>query len=856
MKPLPIWPGTYTLPVDTTAPATCPASCDKCGLGTGREQPSLAGLAAAGEAGGILLVGSQPTWEEQEAGAPPLASRLGRWVHACVAAHDLPIAGVYAVRCAGKATEKVVVACRAHLADAIDTIQPERIFTLGSVAAASVLGRPFDASRTRRAYAWTGDGIPVFMLPGPKDVGPRKHARRRFTEDVQWAIDTTPELPPTGVYHVVRTVEDAEHAVFRLSRRPWVAFDTETEGVMHSDYWHVNTLALCGEGLREPYVWPREALADARVRAPLERLLRDPATPLVAHNAKFDVSAVGCAWGVEAGPIYADTLAWAKQTQANCDGRLDTLGALVGMYGHKDEAGKALRAARARLATVRATIAEEGTIGSPRERSMATYPTRSLDAWSYGEMDAGVRNRYCARDALATAMLCERLDAELPRHARLHWERLTRPALEVLTRIQQRGVMVHKAALDNAGRYYGEEMEAARQRLDEATGRSGDDALNPSSTPAVARELFEVRGLTPAKMTPGGKPSTDIEALRELADDPVVEAILAYRDAQKRKRTYVDGVLAHVTSDCRVHPSLNPTGTETGRLSCSSPNLQNIPRPDGGPHEPRNMFVAPAGRVLIDADFSQIELRVAAGLSGDPAMRRIFEDGMDFHLKTAKLIAREAWGIHPDAVGDRERTQAKTVNFGLLYGQSTGALARSLETTYGHAESIHEGILSQFSHLRAWIGECLKTAKEGAETWTYWEGQRARRRPLWNMDHPDSYLRSSAERAAWNTAIQGTAADYCLAALVDVDTWLRREHPEAQIIMTVHDSIVIECPRDAELVEAVATGTRARMEARDCNGVPMASDLKIGQMWGRMKDYLTDGMELADMLGLDPAMGR
>jgi len=770
-----------------------------------------------------------------------------------------PLAVTYAVRCPGKAGEKEVAACRSHLAAAVDAVQPQRILVIGSVAAHAFLGRPFDAAKTSKGYAWTSEGIPVFMLPDPTVAKNRRYARRRFIAALNWALTVEDDLiegPIVTDYHLIETLEDSEKAARELSFRAWVAFDTETEGIMHTKHWKINTFAACGEGMREVYVWGRKALESRAIRQPLEMLLEEPKIGLVAHNAKFDFSAVWNAWGVLPTNLYADTLVLSKMLQSNADGKLDTLAAKVGMYGHKEEAQAEIRKARVKLTRVRK--GEPWGTDSTRQqirryKHIEEHPGTSLDAWAYGEMNEEVRDRYCARDALATAMLCEHVERELRDDAATcdHWNTLVRPAIGTLIRIEHRGVKLDTIQLDCAAVYYRQQMEAAEAKIAEVTGRIGDEALNPASPKELAIELFEVRGLRPLKRTPTGAPSTDVESLRKYSSDPLVKAVLEYRDAQKRKRTYVDGLRVHMTDDGRVHPSLNPSGTETGRLSCSSPNLQNIPRPSGAMFEARAAFIAPAGRVFLDADFSQIELRVAAGLSMDRTMEQVFVSGEDYHLSTARYIASEAWGLSPEQVGPKHRTIAKTVNFGLLYGQSSMALAKSLDISIESAERVKNAVLSRFSQLAKWISERLASACVNATTTTMWEGLVARRRQLWDIDHPDSYRRSSAERASWNTAIQGTAADFCLAALVDVDKWLREEHPEAFVVMTVHDSIVVEAPDDKEKLDIIALGMKRIMESRKCGDVPISADVKVGKTWGGMKDYQSIAQELAKMLGVN-----
>lgn len=268
--------------------------------------------------------------------------------------------------------------------------------------------------------------------------------------------------------------------------------------------------------------------------------------------------------------------------------------------------------------------------------------------------------------------------------------------------------------------------------------------------------------------------------------------------------------------------------------NCTDPNIQQIPRADTKLGRMlKDCFVAPPGRQLIQLDYGQLELRIAAELSGDKVMQQIFRDGVDFHLRTAELISKLAWGIEPHQVEDRHRTMAKTVNFAVLFGMSPRTLAKKLGCPVRDAERIVNALYSQFTTLKRWIDEQLANARQTGETWTYWDGEPARRRALWKIADNDGEVRSRAEHSAWNTPIQGSASEFCLASLVRVVNWIVDNDIDAKLVMAVHDSLILEAL--IEQTHEIAYTVKDIMTTWPTRGIDLEVDIKVGPAWGSLE---------------------
>ena len=247
----------------------------------------------------------------------------------------------------------------------------------------------------------------------------------------------------------------------------------------------------------------------------------------------------------------------------------------------------------------------------------------------------------------------------------------------------------------------------------------------------------------------------------------------------------------------------------------------------------RSCFAAPKGRILIQLDYSQLELRVVAMLSRDKNMIDVLKSGKDYHLRTAQLISKQAWGIESDAVTKAHRTAAKSVNFGLLYGMSLSTLAGRIGCTVGEATKIQRAVYGSFPNLKKWCDDQLRVTRREGVAYTYWNDERARIRPMFRIADPDDYTRKKAEHGSWNTPVQGSASDLCLASLAKCVEWIIKEDYPAKLVLTVHDSLLFEVD-EVKADELLAEISRI-MTDWPTNGVPLVVDAEIGYSWGDMK---------------------
>ena len=309
------------------------------------------------------------------------------------------------------------------------------------------------------------------------------------------------------------------------------------------------------------------------------------------------------------------------------------------------------------------------------------------------------------------------------------------------------------------------------------------EQFNINSTQQLGHILFDKLGLPPVKKTKTGY-STSAEVLEKLRGrHPIVEAVLDYRQLAKLKSTYVDGLMKVIAPDGRIHTSFQNTVTATGRLSSTEPNLQNIPVRTELGAELRRMFVAPEGKVLVDADYSQIELRLLAHIAGDEHMIAAFRSGEDIHTVTASQV----FGVPPESVTHEMRRRAKAVNFGIVYGISDFSLSQDIGVTRAEAREYMEKYFEKYSGVHAYMTRVVEQAKENG----YVSTLMGRRRWLPELKSSNFNLRSFGERVALNMPIQGTAADIIKLAMIKVRDKLLSEGLEARLVLQVHDELIV-----------------------------------------------------------------
>jgi DNA polymerase-1 len=376
--------------------------------------------------------------------------------------------------------------------------------------------------------------------------------------------------------------------------------------------------------------------------------------------------------------------------------------------------------------------------------------------------------------------------------------------------------------LRDLGSRYLKEIEEKREQVIAAAGHP----FNLNSTQQLGEVLFEEMNLPHGKKTSKGY-STSVEVLEGLRFDApeIIEPLLRYRQLTKLNSTYVEGLLRLVDGKGRVHSTFDQTATATGRISSSEPNLQNIPVRTEEGREIREAFLAREGWILLDADYSQIELRLMAHFSGDPALIDAFRKGEDIHARTAS----EIFDVPPEWVTPELRSRAKAVNFGLIYGISGFGLSRNTGVSRREAAEFIEKYFRTYPGVKRFMD---RTAAEGADR-GYAETLMGRRRYLPELKSPKAPIREFGKRAAMNTPVQGTAADIIKLAMVRIDKALRDAGLRSRLILQVHDELLLECP--PEEADRAADLLQEAMEGAIELSVPLVAEVHRGQNWAKAK---------------------
>ncbi|HSM44225.1 MAG TPA: DNA polymerase I, partial [Acidimicrobiia bacterium] len=388
------------------------------------------------------------------------------------------------------------------------------------------------------------------------------------------------------------------------------------------------------------------------------------------------------------------------------------------------------------------------------------------------------------------------------------------PLVPVLARMEHAGIGVDRGYLEEMGADLREKIARLETQLHELAG----EPFNVNSTDQLRSILFEQLGLPVLKKTSTGKPSTDASVLRKL-DHPLVTALLEYRELEKLRSTYVDGYLPLIDPDGRIRTRFNQMAATTGRLSSDSPNLQNIPVRSESGRTIRRAFIAGSGAEFLVADYSQIELRVLAHMSGDPFLIEAFQSGLDIHTATAARV----WGVETDQVTSEQRRRAKMINFGLLYGMEAFGLADRLGISRDEAKEHIDVYFSQFQDVKEYMASVVTAARNQGYTTTLF----GRRRYLPELKSDNFRIRQMGERMALNAPVQGTAADIIKAAMIELDATLRAEKMATSLLLQIHDELILEVPDEERVVaEKLVIETMEGVAGLD---VPLVVD--VG--WGR-----------------------
>ncbi len=606
------------------------------------------------------------------------------------------------------------------------------------------------------------------------------------------AVD--PALSAPGQYETVLTEAQLDTWIEKLHAAEEFAFDTETDSL---DALRANLvgISLSVEPGRACYIPLAHAYPDAprqldrdRVLSALRPLLQDPHKRKLAQNGKYDMHVLHrCGIHVEG---YAD----------------DTM-----LEGFVLDAGLTRNDmdSLAKRHLDYDTLRYEAVVGKGAKAiPFAGVPVELATRYSGEDADIALR--------LHRAML-PRLQAE-PALQSVYRD-IEMPLVPVLTRVEENGVLIDAVELRRQSADLARRMLSAQQQAYALAGR----AFNLDSPKQLGALLFDELKLPVRVKTPGCAPSTNEEALEAIADQhELPRQILDYRGLAKLRSTYTDKLPEMVNPDTgRVHTSYHQVGAATGRLSSSDPNLQNIPTRSEDGRRIRTAFIAPAGRKLVAFDYSQVELRIMAHLSGDATLLRAFEHGDDIHRATAA----EVFGKTIAEVSGSERRAAKAINFGLMYGMGAFGLARQIGVPRGQAQDYIALYFSRYPGVHDFMERTRKLARERG----YVETAFGRRLNLDAIHSRSAAQRAGAERAAINAPMQGTAADIIKRAMVAVDLWLEPHRARALMIMQVHDELVFEV--DADFVPALLEAVKTRMENAGKLRVPLVVDAGVGDNW-------------------------
>ncbi|TOP78422.1 DNA polymerase I [Vibrio parahaemolyticus] len=581
----------------------------------------------------------------------------------------------------------------------------------------------------------------------------------------------------------------------KLKAAELFAFDTETDSL---DYMVVNLVGLSfaiDEGIAayvpvaHDYLDAPEQLDRDWVLEQLKPILEDNAQAKVGQNLKYDASVLA-RYGIEMKGIKYDTM--------------------LASYVYNSVGGKHDMDSLALRFLQHSCISFEQIAGKGKNQL------------TFNQIELEQASPYAAEDADVTLRLHNRLFANIEQDEKLKsvYEEIEMPLVPVLSRIERTGVLIDDMKLSAQS----VEIAARLEELEQKAYEIAEQEFNMNSPKQLQAILFEKMGLPVVKKTPSGTPSTNEEVLQELAlDYPLPKLILEYRGLAKLKSTYTDKLPKMINpSTGRVHTSYHQAVTATGRLSSTDPNLQNIPIRNEEGRRIRQAFVAPAGYKILAVDYSQIELRIMAHLSGDQALLDAFRDGKDIHAATAA----EIMGVSIDQVSSEQRRRAKAVNFGLIYGMSAFGLAKQLGIPRGEAQAYMDKYFERYPGVMQYMEDTRSAAADKG----YVETIFGRRLHLPEIKSRNGMRRKAAERAAINAPMQGTAADIIKKAMLLVDQWIQEEgNGRVKLLMQVHDELVFEVEESS--LSEIESKVQKLMESAAELKVPLVAEAGHGDNW-------------------------
>lgn len=603
--------------------------------------------------------------------------------------------------------------------------------------------------------------------------------------------------PETGKknYSVITDQTELDQWLARLKSAELFAFDTETTSLRYMDAEIVGVSFAIEPGeaayvpLGHDYMGAPEQLDRDEVLNQLKPLLEDPGLAKVGQNLKYDKNVLAN-HGITLEGIAEDTML--ESYVLNSVATRHDMDSLAMYYlGEK-------------------TISFESIAG------------KGAKQLTFNQIELEKAAPYAAEDADITLRLHKTLRPKLKETGKLAsvYEDIDLPLVPVLSRMEQRGALISASTL----RQHSQELAERMAELEKEAHDVAGETFNLGSTKQLQAIFYEKMGLPVVKKTPKGAPSTAEPVLQELAHDyELPRLILEHRSLSKLKSTYTDTLpelIHHRTG--RIHTSYHQAVTATGRLSSSEPNLQNIPIRSEQGRRIRQAFIAPEGYKLVAADYSQIELRIMAHLSGDKGLLKAFEKGEDIH----KATASEVFGVSLEEVSSDQRRSAKAINFGLIYGMSAFGLSRQLDVERKLAQQYIDRYFERYPGVLKYMDNIRKQAHDDGFVETLF----GRRLYLPEINARNKQLQQAAERTAINAPMQGTAADIIKRAMVNVENWLLKEHAdEARMTMQVHDELILEVKESA--LDKIRSGLEKRMSAAAELDVPLLVEAGAGDNW-------------------------
>ena len=688
------------------------------------------------------------------------------------------------------ARELITIRCDVGIQESLSHLAP-RAMDKNKLAE---LFERFDFKSWRRELDSMG-GEPIsttsLIMPTSSDDSFAPTSESITATPTETVIDYTPVTSRN--YATILNEADLDLWLNKISQAPLVCFDTETTSLdpMNAKIVGMSFSIEAGSGaylpLTHDYFDAPEQLNFAATLARVKPILENPAIQKVGQNLKYDQHVLAN-HDIQLKGIAHDTLLQSYVFESHKTHNMDDLA--MRHLGIK-------------------TISFDEVAGKGAKQV------------GFNQVTVEVAAEYAAEDADITLQLHQAMYPVVQADDKLSfiYNKIEMPSREVLFTIERNGVLIDQGMLNRQSNEIGMKLMDLEKQAFELAGQP----FNLGSPKQLQEILFGKLGIKPTKKTPSGAPSTDEDVLQELAlDYPLPKVLLEYRGLAKLKSTYTDKLPKMInTQTGRVHTNYNQAVAITGRLASSDPNLQNIPVRTAEGRRIREAFVAPAGSVIVSADYSQIELRIMAHLSQDEGMLSAFANNEDIHRATAA----EIFGCDREAVTNEQRRYAKVINFGLIYGMSAFGLAQNLNIDRSAAQSYIERYFARYPGVRTYMQDTREAAKQKGYVETYF-GRR-----LWvpEINSSNGMKRAGAERAAINAPMQGTAADLIKLAMIAVQNWIVAQKLQAKLIMQVHDELVLEVPEaELDLVQTMLPQLMQNVAKLD---VPLLAEVGVGCNW-------------------------